>query len=106
MASTLQVKIGKATLKVPLCVDEQTTLAIVQRISDRLQDIEEHAPRIDTQAFALQAAYEFASEIHLLRKEQDQDAHDLIKALDAISSRLQELAAEFNVPAVPPKKTD
>ena len=106
MASTLQVKIGKATLKVPLCVDEQTTLAVAQRISDRLQEIEEHAPRIDTQAFALQAAYEFAAEMHLLRKEQDQDAHDLIKALDAISSRLQELAKEFNIMPAPPKKVD
>jgi hypothetical protein len=106
MASTLQVKIGKATLKVPVCVDEPTTLAVAQQISDRLKEIEDHATRIDTQAFALQAAYEFAVDAYLVRKEQDRDAHELAKSLEAIASRLRDLTKEFNLPPAPPKKIE
>jgi len=47
---------------------------------------------VDTQAFALRAAFDFLAELHQIRQEHEQDHKDLLKALSAFSARLQELA--------------
>lgn len=95
MPDTIQVKIANVTVRVPVYLDEKTTRALAEQVSDHIKEIEGTASRIDTQAFALQAAHEFAAELHALKREQERDTRDLVVTLDAIATRLKELTDEF-----------
>lgn len=96
---TIPVKIANATVQVPEHIDEATTQALANEVSARLRAIQEGSDRIDTQAFALRAAYEFAVERHTENQRQERETKELLVALDAILSRLKQLAAEFAVPS-------
>ncbi len=104
--AAVQIKIGNATMRVPVCVDEETTLEIVQRVNQRLKQVEEKATRIDTQAFALQTAYELAADLYLSEREHERDVRDLAKALDKIATQLSALAEEFAPAEKPERKKD
>ena len=93
--SRLLVQIGNARLEVPLVGDEATTRKLAAQLTGRLQRIEAESSRIDTQAFALRAAFELASELHLMRTERDTEQHDLTLMLDRIVSSLQDLRTDF-----------
>ncbi|GMV91548.1 MAG: hypothetical protein AMXMBFR82_13260 [Candidatus Hydrogenedentota bacterium] len=90
---TLQVKMGGKTVTVPVYRDEATTLRIVGRVNQRLGEIEESSPRIDTQAFALQTAYTFAVELARAESEADADEQDCLQALGRLAQALKETLA-------------
>lgn len=89
------VHLGKARIRVPIVGDEATTLRLAEELSARLQQIETESERIDTQAFALRAAFEYAAELHRLRRERDEEQHDLAIVLDRVVSSLQDLRTDF-----------
>ncbi len=93
----MNVKIANATVSVPMCEDEETTRQIARMVSDRIQAIEENAIRIDSHAFALRAAYEFAAALHDAKKDQQADEQQIATALDAIATKLQNLADEYAI---------
>ncbi len=93
----INVKIANATVSVPVYEDEETTRQIARMVTDRIQAIEESAGRIDSQAFALRAAYEFATALHDARREQQADEQQIATALDAVATRLQHLADEYAI---------
>ena len=80
-----------------LSPDEATTLKIAEEISKRFTEIEENSARIDTLAFALFTAFSYATEKHELEAQQDEDNRSMVKALDSITSRLDELTERFGV---------
>ncbi|MBI3119824.1 MAG: cell division protein ZapA, partial [Candidatus Hydrogenedentes bacterium] len=82
--STILVQLGNAKLRIPVFRDEVTTRTLAQQVSERLKKIEGESERIDTQAFALRAAFEFAAEVHELRVAREQDQRDMGVCLDRI----------------------
>lgn len=95
----LEVKLGGKTVHVPVYKDEQTTLRIVEHVNQRLAEIEEASPRIDTQAFALQTAYLFALDVEHAHAEEAEDEADLIRALTRLQLSLKEVLNELSPPA-------
>lgn len=91
----IQVRIGGKTLKVPVYRDRRTTLRIVKRLNERLAEIEKESPRIDTQAFALEAALSFAAELDEAEESRDADSTELFNDLDVLSSTLDNLLNEY-----------
>jgi cell division protein ZapA (FtsZ GTPase activity inhibitor) len=87
----VQARVAKVNLRLPVYRDRQTTLAIAEEVSARVAAMEEQAGRIDSQAFALQAAFAYAVELHAEKAERDGDTRDLVKALDRIASQLKRL---------------
>lgn len=84
-----RVKIGQATVTVPVVDDLDVTASIARQVTEKLQEIEGASDRIDTHAFALQAAFHFAAEVHRLHEEQESDTKSLLKALDELHTQLQ-----------------
>ncbi len=93
---TMRVEIANVKLDVPIFGDPETTLEIAKKVSDRILDIEKRSNRIDTQAFALQAAMEFAAELVLAQADSNDDARDTARALETVSQLLNDLINRFN----------
>lgn len=91
----INVKIANATVSVPVYEDEETTRQIARMVTDRIQAIEESAERIDSQAFALRAAYDLAAALHDARREQQANEQHIAATLDAVATRLQHLADDY-----------
>ena len=87
----IEVKLGRVQAKVPIYKTEEDTLRLVDLINERLLEIEAQSDRIDTQAFALKAAYAFAVEAAKSDDEREQDTHEFFAAVHAIAEGLQEL---------------
>src|SRR5690349_4309724 len=61
-APLVDVQIGGLNLRVESYCGTDETKALVERVNDRLKEIESRSSKVNTHAFALQAAYEFAME--------------------------------------------
>lgn len=94
---TIQVQLAGATLTVPIYENEQTTREIVDQVNARLKEIEAHSPRVDTQAFALQAAASFAAELAQARKENASDTREILLTLNRIHEDLRSVLDELEV---------
>jgi len=88
---SVEARIANVRLRLPVYRDKQTTLELAEEVSRLIDGMEEKAGRVDSQAFALQAAFAFAAELHAERAERDQDTRELLKALDAIATQLNRL---------------
>ena len=88
-ANTLRVTLGRTTLDVPVYVDEETTRALVERVNDRIAELEAHAKRIDSTAINLLTAFSFAADLHSAQEEHDQDTHEVTRALERLIDTLQ-----------------
>lgn len=85
------VTIGNVQLTVPVVRDIPTTQRLAARVAERLQDIEKRSSRVNTVAFALEAAFSFAAELEeekLARNEEQAEivawVSDCVKALDEL----------------------
>jgi cell division protein ZapA (FtsZ GTPase activity inhibitor) len=87
----MKVTIARATVQVPVVDDEETTLALVERVNDRIAEMEAHAARIDSTAFALQAAFAFAAELHRTQRDHTAADRELTLALERIIASLKEI---------------
>ena len=95
----IDVKIANVPVRVPMCNDRATTEAIAAAIGERVREIEAQTKgRIDSTAFALRAAFEFASDLHLLRQEQEATTHELGTALQRLLDRLNTAADTLDEP--------
>jgi len=82
-------KIAGATLSVPIVKDQETTAAIVQTVNERLRQIEAQSAKINTQHFALLAAYSFASEVEELRQQANDHEREFLTELDVLLTKLK-----------------
>jgi len=87
----IQARVAKVNLRLPVHRDPATTLAIADEITAKVAELEAEAGRIDSQAFALQAAYAFAVALHQEKAEREADNRELLKALDRIAGQLKEM---------------
>jgi len=95
MNGTMRVEIGKRTIEVPVQGDETNTRRIAAMVAERFAEIERGSSRIDTQVFALQTAFEFATALDELREEQESTEKELAVHLDKLLERLRALATAF-----------
>lgn len=85
----VQARVAKVNLRLPLYRDAATTLAIADEVTAKVAELEAEAGRIDSQAFALQAAYAFAVALHEEKAGREDDNKALLKALDRIAGQLR-----------------
>ena len=95
----LQVKMGGKTVQVPVFQDEKTTLQLVASVNARLREIEESSTRVDTQAFALQAAYLFAVDLARGELAANEDEAEVHKSLVRIQLALKGILGDLAKPS-------
>jgi cell division protein ZapA (FtsZ GTPase activity inhibitor) len=88
---SVEVTIAGSRIHVPIFGDEAVTKALAERVSQEVTAIEKSSERIDTQAFALQAAMAFAAESRRLEANHNKEVAQLQVALDQLSAKLAEL---------------
>ena len=91
----VKVKLGGKTVEVPIYRDMKATQKLAERLNERLKTIEAESGRIDTQAFALEAAYRFAAEAQRLEDDASADRTETLKELDRLSKAIDKLTREF-----------
>jgi len=91
----IQTKIANVTLRLPVYRDEIQTVALAKEVERLVASMEAGADRIDSQAFALRAAYEFAKQLRELEDENAADLKELLKTLDGTATALQRLVATY-----------
>jgi len=95
----VEAVLGRMRMRVPVIVDEPTTLRIVEQVNARLAQVEKQSQRVDTLEFALLAALSFAAELeqskHAVAEEREQlaettteDAKEFFQELDKIAEAL------------------
>lgn len=89
-------------MEVPVVVDEKTTLRLADSVNDLLRKMEATSTRIDTQLFALQAAFHFASEAEVIRMHADGVEKEVATQLDLLMARLQQAVTEEQQPILRP----
>lgn len=87
----LTVTIGRTTVQVPVVDDEKTTLALVEAINDRIAGLEAHAKRIDSMAFALQAAFTFAADLHHAKRAHEAETREATLAMERVIQTLRDV---------------
>lgn len=97
----VKVKIRTIPLVLPVHIDMDTTVLLAQQVEDRLKRIEKDSGTVDTQRFAIQAAYEFAAEIYDLKARNEKDERDLVKALEQIATHLKKMEERFQLDMLP-----
>lgn len=95
MTSTrMRVEVGGVKLALPVFQDRETTLRIVEEVNKRLAEIESESQRIDTQAFALEAAFSFAAQAAELEQHKQRETSEVLVSLTKLSESLRALLEE------------
>ena len=93
--ASIDVQISGRTLRVPVVDTPAQTKKIAAIVSKRLDEIEAESDRIDTHAFALQAAFSFVAEAYV-EQEASSDANtDFFDALQNLSAELADLLEDY-----------
>ena len=97
---TIRETVAGRPIEVPVYGDEETTREIVERVNERLKEIEDTSGgRVDTHLFALRAAISFAAE---LQEAEDQLARQEREVLGAASDVLKALRAAVDAARTEP----
>ena len=83
------IQVGTYRTTLPVFKDKATSERIVARIEACIRAVEEESQNVDTVAFVLGAAYEFACEAHRLKEEQDEQDTELIRCLSDILGQVR-----------------
>ena len=92
-----RVRIAGKSITVPVYHDRRTTLRLIKLVDDRIKEIEKASDRIDTQAFALEAALSFAAELAEAEKAHEKETTEVFNDLDRLSKTLDELVNEHRI---------
>lgn len=95
-AARIRVELGGKSIQVPVYKDRETTLALVRRVNERLAEIERDSDRIDTQAFALQAAVSFAAELQAAEQDIEAEQTQIFNHLDQLAKTVDKLVREYH----------
>lgn len=93
----VDIKIGGGTFSVPILKDKDTTYHIAKQLQKRIKEIEKISTRIDTQAFAIEAAMSFAFAQLTAEEDLEENTQELMKALAKLSEHLDSLTSEFEI---------
>lgn len=101
ISKNIQVTVAGVKLSVPVLADPETTLRAAREVTRRIRLIERESARIDTQAFALQAAISLAEDLEARDQVQESDDAEMVLALEKLTEALRSLLEDF-----PPAKAD
>ncbi len=93
----IDIKIGGRNFNVPILKDEDTTYYIAKLVQERIKEIEKRSQRIDTQAFAIEAAMTFAFAQLDAEEELEENTSELMKALASLSESIESITRDFDV---------
>jgi len=88
---TVEVNLGGLTLRVPAYESVEKTQDIVNELNERLKLLESSSTKINTQAFALLAAYEYAKATRELRDELSLKELEVVEWVGNIIKRINDL---------------
>ncbi len=94
----IDIKMSNRTINVPILKDKDTTYHIAKLVQERLDSIEENSKRIDTHAFAIEAAMSFAYAQLDAEDELKANTNDLMKELLNLSKALESITNDFTLP--------
>ena len=87
----MRLRLGNANVTVPIYQTKARTAEIVEALTQRLKAIEATSDRIDTQAFALQLAFEFAVRAAEAERVAEEETRDMARAMDRFLASLRAL---------------
>lgn len=87
----MEVTVGGRKIIVPVYRDKETTRRIAHDLNQRLNVIEKGSKRIDTQVFALEAAFALATELAKAEQTKTSDNSEMLVALDQLRESLESL---------------
>ena len=93
--SKIEVKLAGVRLNIQPYGDPETTRRAAQEVTRLVREIEARSNRIDTQAFALEAALAFAAELDLKDQAQVKETKELLVAFDRLTEMLRTILDEF-----------
>ncbi len=94
-APRVKVKLAGKTVEVPIYKDPRATLKLADTLNERLKAIEAESGRIDTHAFALEAAFACAAEAQALADAAEADRVETLKELERLGKAVDKLTREF-----------
>ena len=94
----VDIKIGGSKFNLPIIKDEDTTYLIAKMVQERIDIIAKKSSRVDTQAFALEAAMFFAYAQLDAEDELEDNTQELMKALSILSKEVKSIAKSFDIP--------
>ena len=89
------IQVGTYRTTLPIFQDRATSERIVARIEARVRAIEDKSSQVDTVAFVLGAAYEFACEAHRLKEELDEQDTELVRRLSDILGQVRTVITAY-----------
>lgn len=89
------VQVGRIPVTIPDTVDTETARNTAATVEAHLKAIEQDATYIDTQRFAIQAAFDFALSVQIARDALAADTTETLLALTSLQERLAEVLAVF-----------
>ena len=91
----VNIRIGGRQFTVPVFDDVDNTFHLAKQLQERLTVIEDKAERVDTQAFAIEAAMQILHELQTSEDERNADTTDMMAELKRFSTRLDDLVRNF-----------
>lgn len=92
----VEVRMGGLSVRVVPFGTPHDTQTIVDLVNAKLAEIEASGVKVNTQAFALEAAYEFACEAARVRQECQSADKGLAATLEEVLARIQTLRGEID----------
>jgi len=89
------IQVGNYRTTLPIFQDRATSERIVAQVEACVQAIEDKSHQVDTVAFVLGAAYEFACEVHRLKEEQDEQDTELIRRLSDLLGQVRNVLKTY-----------
>lgn len=94
--SKVEVRLGGLNIRVVPFGTPQDTQTIVDTVNAKLAEIEATGVKVNTQAFALEAAYEFACDVARIRRECQSADEVLAATLEEVLSKIHALQGEID----------
>ena len=92
---TVDVKLSGLTVRVPTRGKPERSQQIADSVNARIQQIEKTSFKVNTQAFALQAAYEFAADLDQLKIQIANEQETAAMAIQQLSDQVRALRADI-----------
>jgi hypothetical protein len=89
------IQVGTYRTTLPIFEDRATSEKIVAQIEACFRAIEDRSQQVDTVAFVLGVAYEFACEVHQLKEERDDQDTELIRRLSDIFDQVRSVLKTY-----------
>ena len=87
----VDVKLGGLSLRVAPFGSPERTQDIVAAVNARLKELEAASPKVNTQAFALQAAYEFACQLAEWQDRLEDEEAQIVGAIAGVAAQVNAL---------------